>query len=256
MTHNTIPDKHKDFPMFDTSLFIDPANLTRSPEVVEGLIPNGGLSIMFGKTGTGKTTLALDMAMHISAGRPWAGRAVMQGYVVYLCGEGLYTLKTTIPAIQQEHGFSVSPECFKIFPRAVDFTDRDVVEGLIRAIREAANGEPVVLVVIDPLDLAIPEADKSDVALKMFDLLRDKLGCAILLLHQEGKQPAAAMRGARSLSNALDTYFVVKSKDRTVTVHTQKHQQWGAVAKRLRFHMKRVTMTEDIVAVVPVYGPP
>ena len=58
--------------------------------LIEGLLDCGALSVMFGPSGCGKTFFALDLAAHIALGRPWRGREVLQGPVVYIAAEGGY----------------------------------------------------------------------------------------------------------------------------------------------------------------------
>ena len=61
----------------------------RPPEFLVGdLIPQGGLSVLYGPPGEGKTFLALDMAMCASTGRPWHGKAVASAPIVYISAEG------------------------------------------------------------------------------------------------------------------------------------------------------------------------
>jgi RecA-family ATPase len=56
--------------------------------LIDGVLPKGGSAVLFGESGTGKTFTALDWSFHIGLGRPWLGRAVKQGDVVYVAGEG------------------------------------------------------------------------------------------------------------------------------------------------------------------------
>ena len=54
---------------------------------VGNLLPAGGLSLIAGKPGAGKSTLARDMALAVAQGKPWLGREVKQGPVLYLALE-------------------------------------------------------------------------------------------------------------------------------------------------------------------------
>jgi hypothetical protein len=55
--------------------------------VVEGLLPTAGSSLLVGKPKTGKSTLARQLAFAVSTGRPFLGRDVLQGPVLYLALE-------------------------------------------------------------------------------------------------------------------------------------------------------------------------
>lgn len=51
---------------------------------MDRLLPVGEVTLMAADGGIGKTTLALAMALHIEAGRPWAGYRVTRGRVAFL----------------------------------------------------------------------------------------------------------------------------------------------------------------------------
>ena len=46
--------------------------------VLDGLVPQGVVTLLAGHGGTGKTALALALALHLAAGRAWAGRDVAE----------------------------------------------------------------------------------------------------------------------------------------------------------------------------------
>ncbi len=55
---------------------------------IEGILPLGGLVGLYGPPGVGKSFVAIDMALHLAAGKPWQGRATRQGYGLYVSAEG------------------------------------------------------------------------------------------------------------------------------------------------------------------------
>ena len=57
------------------------------PWLVDHLLTRGGLSLVSGKPGAGKTTFARNMALSVAQGKPWLDRDVAQGHVVYLALE-------------------------------------------------------------------------------------------------------------------------------------------------------------------------
>lgn len=54
---------------------------------VPGMIPHGTVTTLDGDGGTGKSTLALQLAVATVLGREWLGRQVMQGRVMYASAE-------------------------------------------------------------------------------------------------------------------------------------------------------------------------
>jgi hypothetical protein len=55
--------------------------------IVEGLIPELGLTLLVGRNQVGKTFLGVDLACHISLGRPWSGRETKPTRVLYIALE-------------------------------------------------------------------------------------------------------------------------------------------------------------------------
>src|SRR5437868_424474 len=55
--------------------------------IADGLIPAGGIVMIYGKPKVGKSTLARDLAYCIATGVPFLGRSVKQGRVLYLALE-------------------------------------------------------------------------------------------------------------------------------------------------------------------------
>src|SRR5262249_30911860 len=60
------------------------ASLPPREPLITGLLDCTAMSVTFGPTGCGKTFFALDIAFHVAPGRPWRGRDVRQGTVLYV----------------------------------------------------------------------------------------------------------------------------------------------------------------------------
>lgn len=61
--------------------------MVERPWHVPGLIPAGTVTLLSGDGGTGKSLLALMLAVSTSTGRPWLGRTVRDGRCLYLSAE-------------------------------------------------------------------------------------------------------------------------------------------------------------------------
>jgi hypothetical protein len=75
---------------------------------VDGLIPETGFTLLIGRNQVGKTFLGVDLACHISLGRPWFGRATRQTRVVYIDLEGIDNDRVT--AWMNHHGVTELPD--------------------------------------------------------------------------------------------------------------------------------------------------
>jgi hypothetical protein len=75
-------------PRFQLTPFED-IKIERSPNyLVKGIIPRGGLVVAYGAPKNGKSLLVFDLVMHVAIDRPYRGRRVQRGTVVYLALEG------------------------------------------------------------------------------------------------------------------------------------------------------------------------
>lgn len=61
-------------------------------DALRGLIPQNGITWLYGPSMSFKTFVALDMAAAISAGRPWMGRKTKEALVMFLGAEGGETI--------------------------------------------------------------------------------------------------------------------------------------------------------------------
>ena len=54
------------------------ANLPAPEPLIDGVLDQGTVALLYGKWGTLKTFIALDWAASVATGRPWQGRATKQ----------------------------------------------------------------------------------------------------------------------------------------------------------------------------------
>jgi hypothetical protein len=90
--------------------------------LIDGLVPQDGLVVLYGEPAAGKSFLALDWALSIATGVPWLGREVKQGEVVYVYAEGVRGLTQRVTAWLQEQGKAEAPSFWTV-PVAVPIPD-------------------------------------------------------------------------------------------------------------------------------------
>ncbi len=66
--------------------------------LVDGWVPRGGYSVLYGEPGVGKTLALIGMARAVRRGTRWQDNATKQGGVIYYQGEGLAQFKDRIAA--------------------------------------------------------------------------------------------------------------------------------------------------------------
>ena len=121
-------------------------------DFLEGVLIRAAMSVFYGPSNCGKTFFACDLALHVAYGKPWNGREVTQGGVIYCAMEGAHGIRNRVTAWARHYGLEGAPIPFAIIPVALNLQDPEAdTSRLIEAIETAAAkmGQPVALVVMD-----------------------------------------------------------------------------------------------------------
>src|SRR3954471_10936705 len=78
------------------------ASIPRPRPLVGELLPAAALAVVWGKPGSAKSFLALDLALCVAGGLPWQGQEIRQGKVLYVAAEGAAGLQLRVAAWEQE----------------------------------------------------------------------------------------------------------------------------------------------------------
>lgn len=211
--------------------------------LIKGVLNLGELSLIYGPSNTGKTFLAIDLAQAVEAGRPWFGRRVRKGRVLYCSLEGgggfinrCVAAGATFWALRA--GVTLTG------PRADTAPLIEVVQHL-----RALHG-PFSLIVIDTLARAMGQADEnsaSDIAdlIRNADALRAATGAHVMAVHHSGKDAGRGARGHSALRAALDAEIALARSDDGVIEATLAKARDGATGARLAFRLRQVALGED-----------
>ena len=183
--------------------------------LVEDVLTTTGLAVIYGESNVGKTFIALDVAFHIATGRPWMGKAVQQGGVVYVAAEAGASSRNRIEALKRKHAIGDFP--LALVPCPVDLLRQGAdTAPLIALVKEAATamGVPVRWVVVDTLSRALAGGNENGpedmgAFVGNIDRLRSETGAAVAVVHHSGKDVAKGARGHSLLRAALDTELEV-----------------------------------------------
>jgi len=204
-----------------------PQDLQPPPQIVENVLTAGGMSMFFGESNSGKSYLAIHLAICVSLGLPWLGRKTRQGAVLYIAAEGAWSIRLRLAAHRKHFAREIGT--FGLIPQVLSLLDPSAdVENLIELVkvRLAQIGEPVVLVVIDTVARVMGGGDENaaqDMArlVGAGDRIREETGAHLLYIHHSGKNASLGARGHSSLRAALDTEIEVTADEATKT-HTAK----------------------------------
>ncbi len=76
---------------------------TKRRDLVKGLVPRIGLTVVYGPPKSGKSFLTFDLAAHVALGRNYRGRRVDQNAAVYCYFEGQSAASARIEGFRQRH---------------------------------------------------------------------------------------------------------------------------------------------------------
>jgi KaiC/GvpD/RAD55 family RecA-like ATPase len=195
--------------------------------LIDELLECGGMSAVYGKSGSGKTFNALDIAFHVAAGRPWFGnRATKQGLVIYVAAEGGRGIFKRLAALRKHFEqwenipLNVVPCPINLFEQGKT-SDTAQLMALIREA-EAEYGQKCELLVIDTLSRALAGGDENSSQdmgnfIKHLDRMRAALATHLMVVHHAGKDIARGARGWSGIQAALDTEIEIHEGKMRVT---------------------------------------
>ncbi len=210
---------------------------------IQGVLPEAALVVIYGAPGSGKTFLALDLALSVARGEAWCGRKTKQGTVVYIAAEDAHGVRMRARAYAQTHGVESLP--FFLLDAAPNFRSRDDVTQVAKSV--AALG-PVRLVIVDTWArvLAGDENSAQDVgeAVDLSARLHRATGATIVVIHHTGKDSTRGARGSTALLGACDCEIEVSrcGDDREAQVTKLKN---GSDGERFGFRLSAVPIGTD-----------
>lgn len=226
----------------------DDAVLNRPIEwLVKGVLPRSDLGILFGTSGSGKTFVALDLAMALSRGVPWREHRVPKSVrVLYIAAEGSGGVGNRIKAYLKKYGIE-RPHNLSVMPA----TPSLMIDGDIREVLAsvtAADGFDVII--IDTFAQVTPGANENAAddmgrALANLRALAEATQAMPILIHHAGKDASKGARGWSGLKAAADVQIEVirREKDaREIYVEKLKDGEDGA---RFGFELEVVDLGVD-----------
>ena len=204
--------------------------------LIEGMIEQKSLALVFGRPASGKSFFAVDVAASVASGKPFQGLKVQKGDVVYIAGEGVRGLKRRFLAWAKVH--EVAPENVRVMlsRSAVNYRDENAIKKLEEELENALKrGLNPCLFVLDTLARNYGDGDENSNEhmgkfIRVVDSFNDKFGCATLIVHHSGHSDSQRGRGASSLKGALDSEFLCAKKDDAILVTSTKAKDFEAPA--------------------------
>lgn len=217
--------------------------------VIRDLFEQESFGMIHGQSGSGKSFITIDIAMHLACGRSnWHGSTVQKtGPVIYLAGEGHYGMRRRLAAWIKEYDHDLHATDIHVSKTGCDLDQSEGFELTVRAI-EALSVSPV-LIVVDTLHRFLSGDENSArdarAMIAACDKLRSKFECALLLVHHTGVNAEAQhrARGSSAWKGAIDFEYSVDNKRDIITLTSRKVKD-GPEPKPRHFEFKTVELDD------------
>ena len=197
--------------------------------IVKGILHPGDFACVYGESYTGKSHLALDMAVSIATGQPWRGQRVRQCSVLYVAMEGRRGFENRVAARRQQLPGQHVP--LAVWMTTLDFSNPTTTGQLIHIVQQLASVAPKIgLIVFDTMARAIGVNDENSsngmgAIISASARIQEETGACTLWVHHVGKDFGRGPRGHSSLYAALDTGIrVTRDGDGTSKAEIEKQK--------------------------------
>lgn len=194
----------------------DLGNMKPPTWLIQDVLTENGLSMVWGRSGSLKSFAVLDMGLCIATGLQWHGKAVKRGRVIYLAAEGSQGLVGRIAGWMQSRGRDLPAPDFQVIPHGLTMVNQGDLDALIAAIQE--RPERPAFIVIDTLSRTFGAGNPNQPSdmnafVTACDRLKEATGAHVLVVHHGGKDSDKNELGNESFRNASDTVIHVRRKD-------------------------------------------
>ncbi len=180
--------------------------------LLDGKIPEGGLSVLYGRSGSGKSFLTLM----------WALMIAQQRTVIYVAPEGSY--QERLRAWQIHHNYDPLGQLF-FFEQIVHLTDPDQLNTFIDLVLPS---QPAMIVFDTLAWVMTGDENKQEDMQKLMEAclkIQETTGAAVLLVHHTNK--AGTYRGSSVLHGAADAMMEVENDDGVIKLTSFKGKESG-----------------------------
>lgn len=189
------------------------AELPPPQPLVHGLLNLDTEAWIIGAAGSLKSFIALDIAGHVAAGKPWQGHRVEKHPVLYLVAEGARGMTLRVRAWLSQHG-SMEGVTFLPYPVQVKSADGQW-DALVQIAAELRPGW-ILLDTQHRISTGLEENSATDMGILISAIgrLRRATGACVTPIHHTGRNGGDA-RGSSALDGAQDTELkVVRAEPR------------------------------------------
>ncbi|CAN1511675.1 AAA domain containing protein [Methylophilaceae bacterium] len=180
--------------------------------LIKDILVDGGIATIYGESGSTKSFLAIDLAMHLATGSEWFGLEVNRGIpIIYTALEGFRGVVKRIKGWCKKN--NLSPSNIFIDHDSLLLGEQGSVESFINYYK--ASNFNRGMIIIDTFNMACPNIEENSAkemsgVITKAKLIAEKLNSTVLIIHHSGKDESRGMRGSSSLKASMDTIIYVK----------------------------------------------
>jgi hypothetical protein len=210
---------------------LDDVELMQLPDpqyLIDSVLPEKGLTVIYGPSGACKTTLDANVNVALATGRDWFGHPVRRmGASIYVGAEDVSGWKVRLASAKRAAGYSLEDVigCY-CFPEPLDLRAPEAVARFIRFARET---EQIYLrVTFDTFAASTPGASENSsedmtAAMAAAQKVRDELGVNVTLIHHTNAG-GSRERGHSAMRGAADTMISITPVDDLIHVECSKQR--------------------------------
>lgn len=223
--------------------------------LLDRFIASDGITMLFGASGSYKTTVAIDWACRIASGMPGGDASTDGRPVMYVCSEGQAGWAHRVADWKSLRGVSELPNlvCVRQPPNLL--SDADVAE----LISEANRLGELALIVFDTYSGCMIGGDEnsaSDANRLIANIARivRQTGASVLLIHHSGYEQTGRARGSSALPARVDQNLHLQkhpTKKHSATLSFPKnrdHEQFAPIEIQLVAHGESLVVDHDAEA--------
>lgn len=223
-------------------------------DLVEDLLGEQQMSVIYGESNCGKTFFGLDVSAHIAIARQWRGKAVEGGGVIYVACEGGFGIRNRVSAFAKHYGLTGQDIPLAIVPSAINLLDPEAdTPRLIELIKRAQDTiqQQVRHLTVDTLSRAMAggnENSPDDMGALVInsDRIRQATGAHFSFIHHSGKDAAKGARGHSLLRAATDTEIeVTRDPDAKVSTARATKQREMPIEGAFVFSLESIVLGQN-----------
>lgn len=214
-------------------LSLDELDSIEMPQpLIEDVLDMDSETWLVAPSGSFKSFVALDWALHVGSGMQWRGRKTQQGTVLYIVAEGSKGIRMRVKAWEKMN--KRKPADVKFLTRPVQAGDPQAWAVLVEASRRL---QPTMIIIDTQARVTVGMEENSATEMGEFvnavSQLRQATGACVLVVHHPGKEGGGA-RGSSALHAAMDTEIMIERPEKreerlqlTAKITTGKQKDMG-----------------------------